>query len=98
MTDVWVALVFGFIGFWLRKAKYPLAPLVVAIVLGDATERVLRQSLIMSSGSGTIFFTRPIAAVTMVIVVVLFLLPAYQAIRRRMKHEAKTEEDSAVGG
>ncbi len=85
MTDVWVAILFGFIGFWLRKAKYPLAPLVVAIVLGDSTEKVLRQSLIMSDASLGIFFTRPLAAVMMVVALALFFVPAYQAIRRRMR-------------
>ncbi len=102
MTDVWIALVFGFIGFWLRKAKYPLAPLVVAIVLGDSTEKVLRQSLIMSSGSLGIFFTpaRPITLVVMLFVIALFLLPAYQAIRRRMKPPSATpkpEEEPMQG-
>lgn len=94
MTDVWIALVFGFIGFWLRKAKYPLAPLVVAIVLGDSTEKVLRQSLIMSSGSIGIFFTRPIAAVVMVVAIALFLLPAYQAIRNRRRKAVATADEA----
>lgn len=94
MTDVWIALVFGFIGFWLRKAKYPLAPLVVAIVLGDSTEKVLRQSLIMSSGSIGIFFTRPIAAVVMVVAIALFLLPAYQAIRNRRRKAVVTADEA----
>lgn len=85
MTDVWIALIFGFVGFWLRKMKYPLAPLVVAIVLGDSTEKVLRQSLIMSDASLAIFFTRPIAAVVMVVALSLFALPLIQALRRRLR-------------
>lgn len=84
MRDVIVAVVFGFIGFVLRKAKFPLAPLIVAIVLGDATEKVLRQSMIMSDGSLNIFFTRPISAVMTVVAIVLLLVPAYQSIRRKM--------------
>ncbi len=85
MTDVWIALIFGFVGFWLRKLKYPMAPLVVAIVLGDSTEKVLRQSLIMSDASLSIFFTRPISAVIMVVAIALFLLPLVQALRMRAR-------------
>ena len=48
MLDVFITVVFGVIGYWLRKMKYPLAPLVVALVLGDSTERELRKALIGS--------------------------------------------------
>jgi putative tricarboxylic transport membrane protein len=61
MLDVWLVLIFGVIGFVLRKLDYPLAPLIVALVLGELTETALRQSLIMSDGSMGIFFTRGIA-------------------------------------
>ncbi|MBI1800645.1 MAG: tripartite tricarboxylate transporter permease [Chloroflexi bacterium] len=83
MTDVWITLIFGLVGFWLRKQRYPMAPLVVAIVLGDSMEKVLRQSLIMSDASLTIFFTRPIALVTMIAAIGLFALPVMQGLRRR---------------
>ena len=85
MTDVWVTIIFGFLGFWLRKAKYPLAPLVVAIVLGDSTERELRRSMIMSGGSLGIFFSTPLAGIVMAIAIVLFLVPAWEAIRKRLR-------------
>ncbi len=104
MRDVVVAVVFGIVGFVLRKAKFPLAPLVVAIVLGDATERVLRQSLIMSDGSMGIFFTRPIAAVMSIAAIALFLVPAYQFVRRQMQPPGSApkppaqEEAPATGG
>jgi putative tricarboxylic transport membrane protein len=94
MTDVWIALIFGFVGFWLRKLKYPLAPLVVAIVLGDSTEKVLRQSLIMSDASLSIFFTRPLAAVLMIMAIGLFLLPLIQALRRRLQSATPKGEEA----
>ena len=53
--DVWLLLVFGVIGYIFKKLDYPLAPLVVAMVLGDITEEALRQSLILSDGSLLIF-------------------------------------------
>src|SRR5205085_5138108 len=63
MLDVFITIVFGMFGYWLRKMKYPLAPLVVALVLGDSTERTFRQSLIASGGNPLTFITSPIAAI-----------------------------------
>ena len=57
MIDVWYMLIFGVIGYVFKKLDYPLAPLVLALVLGDLAENALRQSLIMSQGSLAIFFT-----------------------------------------
>ncbi|MFQ6077598.1 MAG: tripartite tricarboxylate transporter permease, partial [Thermodesulfobacteriota bacterium] len=76
MFDVWVTLAFGLVGYLMKKRNYPLAPLAVALVLGNMTERALRQSLIMGDGSLAIFFTRPISAVVMSVALFLFLLPA----------------------
>ncbi|MGH7797948.1 MAG: tripartite tricarboxylate transporter permease, partial [Candidatus Binatia bacterium] len=51
MIDIWYMLIFGVIGYVFKKLDYPLAPLVLALVLGDMAENALRQSLIMSQGS-----------------------------------------------
>src|SRR6266702_2859969 len=75
ILDVFITIVFGLIGYWLRKMKYPLAPLVVAVVLGDSTERTLRQSLIASGGSPLIFVGSPLSAILMGLAVVLLLIP-----------------------
>jgi putative tricarboxylic transport membrane protein len=75
MVDVWYMLGFGVLGYVFKKLDYPLAPLVLALVLGDLAENALRQSLIMSQGSVLIFATRPIAAVITAAAIALFLLP-----------------------
>jgi putative tricarboxylic transport membrane protein len=85
MFDVWCTFAFGVIGYVLKKLKYPLAPLAVALVLGAMTERFLRQSLIMGDGSFGIFFTRTISVWFMVIAMFLFLFPAIQAVRAKIK-------------
>ena len=54
--DVVLMLVFGVVGYVLKKCNYPLAPLVLAIVLGDKAEEAFRQSLLASQGSLAIFF------------------------------------------
>ena len=75
MHDVWLMLIFGIGAFFLRKLDYPVAPAVLAIVLGPITEPTLRQSLLLSSGDPTIFLTRPIAGPITVIAIILILLP-----------------------
>lgn len=63
MFDVYVMLVFGVVGYLLRQFGYPMAPLVLGIVLGDLLEKNLRRALILSDGDLSPFFTRPISAV-----------------------------------
>jgi len=91
--DVWFVFIFGIIGFILRRLDYPLAPFVVALVLGATTEATLRQSLIMSDGSMLIFFQRPLSAPIMIVALVLFMLPLIQMglrrYRRRQQQEAR---------
>jgi putative tricarboxylic transport membrane protein len=83
MFDVFITITFGFVGYWLRKMKYPLAPLVVAIVLGDSTERELRKALIASGGSPLIFVGSPLAATLMILAIILLLLPVVRNLRER---------------
>lgn len=85
MHDVWLMLIFGIGAYLLRKLDYPLAPAVLAIVLGPIAEPKLRQSLLISGGDMTVFFTRPIAGPITIIAVILILLPVFQLIRRKMK-------------
>lgn len=85
MHDVWLMLLFGFSAFFLRKFDYPLAPAVLAIVLGPIAEPTLRQSLLLSSGDATIFFTRPISGPITIIAIILILLPLFKLIRNRLR-------------
>ncbi|MCG6902359.1 MAG: tripartite tricarboxylate transporter permease [Rhodobacter sp.] len=80
MHDVWLMLAFGIGAFFLRKFDYPLAPAVLAIVLGPIAEPTLRQSLLLSSGDPSIFFNRPIAGPITVIAIILILLPLFKFI------------------
>jgi len=91
LHDVWLMLVFGVVGYLLRKLDYPMAPMVLAIVLGPLAESSLRQSLLLSRGSLTVFFERPISGPIMGIALLLFLLPVFKALKRRRTaaHEAK---------
>src|SRR5712691_9662918 len=85
MLDVFITVVFGLIGYWLRKMKYPLAPLVVALVLGDSTERELRKALIAGHGSPLYFFNSPLSTILMLGALVLVLIPLVRTIRARRR-------------
>ena len=85
MVDVWYMLAFGVIGYVFKKLDYPLAPMVLALVLGDLAEAALRQSLIMSQGSLLIFFQSPLAAVITLVAIVFFLLPILSPLWRRLR-------------
>ncbi|MEM1343760.1 MAG: tripartite tricarboxylate transporter permease, partial [Pseudomonadota bacterium] len=87
MFDVWLMLLFGVVGYLMRKLNYPVAPAVLAIVLGPLAERSLRQSLISSQGDPLTFFERPISLVCILLAVALmaypFVLRAWTARRRK---------------
>ncbi len=91
LFDVWVSLLFGVIGYLMRKFGYPLAPVVLAVILSQQLEIALKQSLALSAGSYTIFFNRPIA--------LAFMLLAFGVIARGLwiqyrSHRLEfTEED-----
>src|SRR5712692_7332778 len=85
IVDVWYMLIFGVVGYAFKKLDYPLAPLVLALVLGDLAENALRQSLIMSQGSLLIFFTRPIAGAITAVAIFFFALPVITPWWRRLR-------------
>jgi len=75
MHDVWLIVAFGIGGYLLRKADYPLAPLVLALVLGPLMEKSFRQALIAEQGNILTFVERPISAVFMALALLLFVFP-----------------------
>ncbi len=85
MHDVWLMLLFGVAGYLLRKLNYPVAPAVLAIVLGPLAERSMRQSLLASQGDVSIFITRPISGICIAIALALICYPLYQKFARRKR-------------
>jgi putative tricarboxylic transport membrane protein len=80
--DVAVMTLFGFVGYLLRKFDFPLAPVVLTLILGPLMERSLRQSLEISQGSFGIFFSSPIATVLLALAVLFFIAPAFKFFRK----------------
>jgi putative tricarboxylic transport membrane protein len=83
--NIGVMLLFGVIGYLLRKAGVPLAPAALTIVLGSLMENSLRQSLSISQGSVSIFFDSPIATTLLVMAALGLTFPAVKVVRRRLK-------------
>ena len=80
--DVGQMLVFGVLGYFMKKLGYSPAALVLALVLGPLAERALRQSLIISDAGLGIFFTRPISAVLMTLALLAVAVPIYKSVRK----------------
>jgi putative tricarboxylic transport membrane protein len=81
-----VVAILGIVGYVLRKLEYDPAPLVLAFVVGPILERTLRQSLLISGGDPSIFLTRPVSRV-LVIITVLFLISSgvWEFLRNRKR-------------
>jgi len=80
MFYVILALAFGVLGYLMEKFGFPLAPMVLAIVLGFIVETNFRRALAVSGGSYAIFFTHPISVILLIIAIASFTIPL---IRRR---------------
>lgn len=82
--DVFITILFGVVGYLMKKFAYEPAPMVLGLVIGPLLESAIRRSLIMSRGSAMIFFNRPIAAAFMALA--LFMLLSPLVMRRRLGH------------
>jgi len=81
--DVGVMVAFGVLGYIFRKLDWPLAPTVLALILGPMMERALRTSLEMSGGDLSILATRPISAVLLIIAAIVLASPAVRLLGKR---------------
>jgi putative tricarboxylic transport membrane protein len=96
MLDVWLMLGFGVIGYVFKKLDYPLAPLVLALVLGDKAEDSFRQAMLMSQGDMAIMWANPlVGSITGLALLLLFwplLSKAWARIRRPKPVELSQEQ------
>ena len=90
MFDVWVAVVFGFLGYVFLKLGCEPAPLLLGYILGPMLEENLRRALVLSRGDYTVFVTRPISLAMLLIgagLLVLIVLPVIRTKREAVFHE-----------
>lgn len=79
--DLWVMFVFGVIGFLLRKAHYPLSPIIIGMILGPVLENNFRRSLLLSRDGPMIFLERPISATILAMVALMLVYVIYTTVR-----------------
>ena len=75
MFDVWLMLGFGVLGYLFKKLDYPMAPMVLALVLGDRAEDSFRQAMLLSQGSLSIFFSNYLVGTITALAIILLLWP-----------------------
>jgi putative tricarboxylic transport membrane protein len=95
MFDVWVMIGFGIFGFILRQYGFPMAPLILGVVLGPILDSNLRRGLVLSDGSLIPFLTRPISMVLWITIVLTILLgtPAFQRLLGHLFRRAPKPAD-----
>jgi putative tricarboxylic transport membrane protein len=81
--DIYVMIVFGIIGYYMRVMEYPVAPTVLGIILGDLLDKNLRRALVLTEGGMIPFFTRPISLI-LIFLVILTLVGRTMWFKRSM--------------
>ncbi|MDX9822917.1 MAG: tripartite tricarboxylate transporter permease [Syntrophales bacterium] len=85
VVDIVIMLVFGWVGYLMKKYEFEGAPLILAFVLGPMMETNLRRALIISGGNFGIFISHPISLVCLVTALLFILFPVFSLIRRKRK-------------
>ena len=95
MFDIWLMMAFGVIGYLFKKLNYPMAPLVLALVLGDAAENSFRQSMLLSQGDMSIFVSNALVGSITGLALVMLAWPLISsgiALVRKPKQSAFSAE------
>jgi putative tricarboxylic transport membrane protein len=85
MLDVWLMIVFGVLGYVMKKLDYPLAPLVLSLVLGDRAENAFRQSMLASRGDLGVFWSNSLVGSITTLALVMLFWPALSSAWRRLR-------------
>jgi putative tricarboxylic transport membrane protein len=85
MLDIWFMMLFGLVGYLFKKLDYPLAPLVLALVLGDKAEDSFRQAMLVSQGEMSILWSNPLVGTISTLAIVLLLWPAISLLLAKIR-------------
>jgi putative tricarboxylic transport membrane protein len=88
LLDIAIMLIFGVLGYVFKKLGYPLAPLVLALVLGDMAESSFRQAMLISGGSLTIFWSNPLVGSIVALALMMLFWPFISAALTRLRGKA----------
>jgi putative tricarboxylic transport membrane protein len=90
ITDLWLIIGFGILGYGFERLKFPVAPLVLGVILGPIAEESFMNTMISFSNDWTVFFTRPISGTIVVCTTIVLLLPFLQRLLRSRLLTAQT--------
>ena len=82
-VDLWLMLGFGVLGYLFERLKFPIAPLVLGVILGPLAEESFMNAMISYSNDWTVFFTRPISGTIMALALLTMALPLVGMLRER---------------
>jgi putative tricarboxylic transport membrane protein len=85
MLDIWFMVLFGIVGYFFKKLGYPLAPMVLALVLGDRAEDAFRQTMLASKGSLTIFWSNGLVGSITTIALIMLFWPLITLLLKKIK-------------
>jgi putative tricarboxylic transport membrane protein len=83
ITDLWMIVTFGIVGYLFERIRYPIAPMVLGAILGTQAESAFMTSMISYGNDWTVFFRRPISGVVMVFVIVALAFPLLRRWRQQ---------------
>ena len=90
ITDVWMMVIFGLVGYFMERYNYPIAPLVLGAILGPLAERAFMTTMISYSNDWTVFFTRPISGVIMILSIVSLIFTLVYPVLQKRKKQARS--------
>ena len=90
LTDLWMIVVFGVVGYLFERYRFPIAPMVLGCILGPIAETSFLTSMISYQNDWTIFFMRPVSGVVLALTAVALLFPFYSRFRRKPHMAAET--------
>jgi putative tricarboxylic transport membrane protein len=85
MLDIWFMLFFGVVGYVFKKLDYPMAPMVLALVLGDRAEDSFRQAMLISQGNLSVFFSNALVGSIMTLGLVMLFWPLVAALKAKLR-------------
>ncbi|MEL7566910.1 MAG: tripartite tricarboxylate transporter permease [Dehalobacterium sp.] len=93
IQDVWMLFIFGMLGYLLDRFEYPIAPLVLGVILGPLAERSFLTTMVSFHNDCTVFFTRPISGVFMIISIVSLLVAVFLPLWKEYKQNTSIEDN-----
>ncbi|MBI3068560.1 MAG: tripartite tricarboxylate transporter permease [Betaproteobacteria bacterium] len=85
ITDVWLMVIFGILGYLFERFRFPITPLVLGVILGPLAETNFMTTMISFNNDWTVFFTRPLAGPIMLVGILTLLYPLFRHLRRQAK-------------